>query len=58
MDTPACTTEKRGFRSGDTAYAQFLQSLSVANKIKFDYLDNLYLYNSTIQEIETLVGIQ
>jgi cobalt-zinc-cadmium resistance protein CzcA len=47
-----------GFKSGETSYTQFLQSISVANRIKSDYLDKLYLYNLTIQQIEILAGIQ
>ncbi|WP_138994302.1 CusA/CzcA family heavy metal efflux RND transporter [Larkinella sp. C7] len=48
---------QQGFRSGETSYPQFLQSLSVANRIKSDYLDKLYFYNLAIQEIETLAGL-
>lgn len=48
---------EKGFRSGDTSYTQFLQSLAIANRINAGYLDNLYLYNINIQEIESLLGL-
>ncbi|MHA4807841.1 CusA/CzcA family heavy metal efflux RND transporter [Flavitalea flava] len=48
----------KGFQGGDTSYMQYLQSLALAVKIQSDYLDNLYLYNQTIIEIETLAGIK
>jgi hypothetical protein len=35
-----------------------LQSISVATKIRTDYLDKLYLYNLTVHQIEALLGIQ
>lgn len=47
---------QKGFKSGDIAYIQYLQSLSLALKTRADYIDNLYWYNQTIIEIETLTG--
>ena len=47
-----------GFSSGETSYTQLLQSISVASRIKSDYLDKLYLYNLTVQQIQTLAGVQ
>lgn len=49
---------RQGFSSGETSYSQLLQSISVATRIKSDYLDKLYLYNLTVQQIQTLAGIQ
>jgi cobalt-zinc-cadmium resistance protein CzcA len=47
---------EKGFKSGDIAYLQYLQSLSMTVKIKSDYIDNLYWYNQTIIEIESITG--
>lgn len=47
---------EKGFKSGDIAYVQYLQSLSMTVKIKSDYIDNLYWYNQTIIEIENITG--
>lgn len=47
-----------GFSSGETSYTQLLQSISVASRIKSDYLDKLYLYNLTVQQIQTLAGVR
>ena len=47
---------EKGFKSGEIAYIQYLQSLSLAVKIKSDYLDNLYLYNHSVLLIENLIG--
>ena len=53
------TTQARlGFRSGETSYTQFLQSMTVASRIKSGYLDKLYAHNLTVEAIETLAGIQ
>jgi cobalt-zinc-cadmium resistance protein CzcA len=49
---------RAGFSSGETSYTQLLQSVSVASRIKSDYLDKLYLYNLTVQQIQTLSGVQ
>ncbi len=47
---------EKGFKSGEIAYMQYLQSLSLAVSIKSDYLDNLYLYNQSVLVIESLFG--
>jgi len=52
------TQARQGFSSGETSYTQLLQSISVAIKIRTDYLDKLYLYNLTVHQIEALLGIQ
>ncbi|MEO6221399.1 MAG: TolC family protein, partial [Ginsengibacter sp.] len=49
---------ERGFRSGDIPYMQYQQSLTLALKIKYDYLDELNFYNQTIITIETFIGIK
>ncbi|UKT62731.1 CusA/CzcA family heavy metal efflux RND transporter [Pedobacter mucosus] len=45
-----------GFKGGEIAYLQYLQSLSLALKIKYDYLDALYAYNQNRLEIEKVTG--
>ena len=52
------TQARQGFSSGETSYTQLLQSISVATKIRTEYLDKLYLYNLTVHQIEALLGIQ
>ncbi len=47
---------EKGFKSGDTGYMQYQQSLSLAAKIKSDYLDSLYGYNQVVLEIENMIG--
>jgi cobalt-zinc-cadmium resistance protein CzcA len=47
---------EKGFKSGDIAYLQYLQSLAMTVKIRSDYIDNLYWYNQTIIEIENVTG--
>lgn len=48
----------KSFKNGDISYVQHLQNLTMAVKIQSDYLDNLYSYNQSIIEIETLLGVQ
>ena len=47
---------ERAFRSGEIPYMQYLQSLTMALKIKYDYIDELNLYNRTITSIENILG--
>lgn len=45
-----------GFKGGEIAYLQYLQSLALAIKIKSDYLDELFAYNQNVLEIENIIG--
>ncbi|WP_113663407.1 CusA/CzcA family heavy metal efflux RND transporter [Pedobacter nanyangensis] len=45
-----------GFKGGEIAYLQYLQSLTLAIKIKSDYLDELFAYNQNLLDIENITG--
>lgn len=51
-------TASASFSNGDISYMECLQSLSLANEIKSDYLDALLDYNNVIAAIESLFGIK
>ncbi len=46
----------RGFRAGETGYAEYLLSLDRARRLRLDYLDALLKLNQTIIEIDYLLG--
>ena len=47
---------EKAFKGGEIAYLQYLQSMSVSIKIKSDYMQQLYLYNQSILDIENIIG--
>ncbi|MGF7025014.1 CusA/CzcA family heavy metal efflux RND transporter [Sphingobacterium sp. HSC-15S19] len=47
---------EKSFRSGDISYTQYLQNLTLASNIRFEYLDNLYNYNRATIAIEAILG--
>lgn len=51
-------TAKQGFVSGDVSYMEYLQNLSLANEIKFGYLEALLECNHVIASIESLFNIK
>ena len=47
---------EKAFKGGEIAYLQYLQSMSVSIKIKSDYMQELYLYNQSVLDIENIIG--
>jgi cobalt-zinc-cadmium resistance protein CzcA len=45
-----------GFKGGEISYIQFIQSMSMALKIKSDYLDQLYSQQKIVLDVEALLG--
>ncbi len=45
-----------GFKGGEISYVQFIQSMSMALKIKSDYLDQLYSQQKIVLDVEALLG--
>ncbi|MES2873806.1 MAG: CusA/CzcA family heavy metal efflux RND transporter [Daejeonella sp.] len=47
---------EKGFKGGEIAYLQYLQSMSISIKIKSDYMQELFLYNQSVLDIENIIG--
>ena len=47
---------EKAFKGGEIAYLQYLQSMAVSIKIKSDYMQELYLYNQSVLDIENIIG--
>ena len=47
---------EKAFKGGEIEYLQYLQSMSVSIKIKSDYMQELYLYNQAVLDIENIIG--
>ncbi len=47
---------EKAFKGGEIAYLQYLQSMAVSIKIKTDYMQELYLYNQSVLDIENMIG--
>ena len=45
-----------GFKGGEISYIQFIQSMTMALKIKSDYLDQLYSQQKIVLDVEALLG--
>ncbi|MDO8992768.1 MAG: efflux RND transporter permease subunit, partial [Daejeonella sp.] len=46
----------KAFKGGEIAYLQYLQSMSISIKIKSDYMQELFLYNQSVLDIENIIG--
>jgi len=47
---------EKAFKGGEIEYLQYLQSMSVSIKIKSDYMQELYMYNQAVLDIENIIG--
>ncbi|MHB1179506.1 MAG: TolC family protein, partial [Daejeonella sp.] len=47
---------EKAFKGGEIAYLQYLQSMSISIKIKSDYMQELFLYNQSVLDIENIIG--
>ncbi|MEJ7766346.1 MAG: CusA/CzcA family heavy metal efflux RND transporter [Chitinophagaceae bacterium] len=45
-----------GFRSGEIPYIQYMQSLTMALKVRSDYLDEIYQFNQAVINLEYISG--